>query len=115
MRGDTSHYCAGAIAALYVELGGRVELFGKPYPEVYRQTMSKLNLAPSRILAVGDSMRTDIKGANAAGIDSVLVCGGIHAEEWGLGNGQLPTEAQVKTATEQFKFAPNYVIGHMVW
>ena len=115
MRGTTTHYCAGAIAALYAELGGRVELFGKPYPEVYRQTIEKLGVKPSQILAVGDSMRTDIKGARTAGIDSVLVCGGIHAEEWGLSAGQMPTEAQVNAVTDQYEFAPQYVISHMVW
>ncbi|MZR29271.1 TIGR01459 family HAD-type hydrolase [Sneathiella litorea] len=116
MRGTTIHYCAGAIAALYEEIGGRVELFGKPYPEVYRQVMTKLNIQdPSRILAIGDSMRTDIKGANANGIDSVLVSGGIHAEEWGLKDGQLPTATQIEKVVEQHLFSPTYVIGHMVW
>lgn len=116
MRGTASHYCAGAIAALYEELGGQVELFGKPYPEVYRQAIKKLQfLEPSRILAIGDSMRTDIKGANANGIDSVLVSGGIHADEWGLKDGQLPTAAQIEKITELHQFSPNYVMGHMVW
>ncbi len=115
MRGTTIHYCAGAIAALYAELGGRVELFGKPYPEVYRQAIEKLGVKASRILAVGDSMRTDIKGAHVAGIDSVLVSGGIHAEEWGLRAGQVPTKDQVNAVTEQYGIVPNYVIGHMVW
>lgn len=116
MRGATSHYCAGAIAALYKNLGGRVELFGKPYPEVYRQAMEKLQiLDPAKILAVGDSMRTDIKGANACGIDSVLVSGGIHADEWGLKDGQLPTAAQIDEVTRVHQFSPNYVMGHMVW
>jgi HAD superfamily hydrolase (TIGR01459 family) len=116
MRGTTSHYCAGAIAALYEELGGRIVLFGKPYPEVYRQAMEKLNISdPSKILAIGDSMRTDIKGASANKIDSVLVSGGIHADEWGLKDGQLPTAAQVETVTELYQFSPNYVMGHMIW
>jgi len=116
MRGNSSHYCAGAIAALYTTLGGQVELFGKPYPEVYVQAMKKLELeTPSKILAIGDSMRTDIKGANAADIDSVLVSGGIHAEEWGLQNGQLPTVEQIEAVTLQYQFSPDYVIGHMKW
>ena len=116
MRGTTSHYCAGAIAALYGELGGRVELFGKPYPEVYRQAMEKLRISdPHKILAIGDSMRTDIKGASANGIDSVLVSGGIHADEWGLTDGLLPTVAQIEKVTEIHQFSPNYVMGHMVW
>lgn len=116
MRGNSSHYCAGAIAALYAELGGRVELFGKPYPEIYRQAMERLQISePSRILAIGDSMRTDIKGATEMGMDCVLVSGGIHAEEWGLKDGQLPTAEQITSTARQHGFSPKYVTGHMVW
>ncbi|MAL78668.1 MAG: TIGR01459 family HAD-type hydrolase [Sneathiella sp.] len=116
MRGDASIYCAGAIAALYAEMGGRVVLFGKPYPEVYRQAMARLAISdPARILAVGDSMRTDIKGAASAGIDSILVSGGIHADEWGLQGGALPSAAQVASVVGEYAFSPRYVTGHMIW
>jgi len=74
--------CAGAIARRYEELGGRVQYFGKPHPPIYGDCLALLGVADRRrILAIGDSLRTDIAGANAAGIDSLLVLGGIHQEE----------------------------------
>lgn len=116
MRGENMHYCAGALAQLYETLGGTVELFGKPYPWAYKMAMEKLGIEdPSRILAVGDSMRTDIKGATGAGIDNVLVSGGIHAEEWGLREGNIPTEYQVNQLIDQHKVSPTFVTGHMIW
>ena len=116
MRGDNMHYCAGALAQLYETLGGRVELFGKPYPWAYKMAMEKLDISdPSRILAVGDSMRTDIKGATGASIDNVLVSGGIHAEEWGLRDGDIPNADQVTALATQHGFEPTFVTGHMVW
>jgi len=116
MKGDRTLYCAGALAALYEELGGRVELFGKPYPWAYKLAMEKLGVhEPSKILAVGDSMRTDIKGANGMGIDNVLVSGGIHAEEWGLAPGMRPSHEQVQAISKLHGFEPTLVVGHMIW
>ncbi len=88
-RGKTE-ICAGAIALRYEELGGPVRYFGKPHAPIYRDCFALLGLADRRrILAVGDSLRTDIAGANAAGIDGLLVLGGIHQEE--LTGGDLET------------------------
>jgi HAD superfamily hydrolase (TIGR01459 family) len=82
--------CAGAIALSYEELGGRVQYFGKPHGAIYESCFDRLALADrSRILAVGDSLRTDIAGANGVGIDSLLVLEGIHQEE--LKGGDLET------------------------
>ncbi len=116
MRGEKSIYCAGSIAALYEEMGGDVILYGKPYLETYKRTIQKLELdGPDRVLAVGDSMRTDIKGARGAGIDSVLIGGGIHAEEWGLASGQAPSPEQIEAVSELHGFSPTFVTAHMVW
>lgn len=116
MRGERMHYCAGALAELYENLGGEVELFGKPYPWAYKMSLEKLNTTdPKSVLAIGDSMRTDIKGATQAGIDCVLVSGGIHAEEWGIVDGSLPTEMQVQQLSEVHGVSPDYVTGHVKW
>jgi len=117
MRGDTTLYCAGSLAKMYEEeLGGQVELFGKPYEWSYKMSMEKLGISdPSKLLAVGDSMRTDIRGATGMGIDNVLVSGGIHAEEWELNPGDHPSQEQMQDLTNEFGFAPTYVVGHMVW
>lgn len=70
--------CAGAIARNYVALGGKVEWFGKPYQMVYEYSHELLGgIDKKQILAVGDSLLTDIQGAKQFGIDSALVTGGI--------------------------------------
>jgi HAD superfamily hydrolase (TIGR01459 family) len=80
--GDVLHLCAGAVAQRYEELGGTVRWHGKPLPEIYDTVFRLLGIPDrTRIVAIGDSLRTDIAGANAAGIDSVFVATGIHAEE----------------------------------
>ena len=80
-------YCAGALAEIYKELGGEVIYGGKPHRPIYELALSKVAairgapLSPSRTLAVGDGLHTDIVGANAQGIDVVFVVGsgGVHA------------------------------------
>jgi HAD superfamily hydrolase (TIGR01459 family) len=79
MRGDARILCAGALAAWYESHGGEVRWIGKPHPAIYAAALSMFGLPPSRVLAVGDSLRTDIAGATGAGLDSVWVLGGIHA------------------------------------
>ena len=81
VRGGTRILCAGALAAWYEAHGGAVRSIGKPDPAIYAQALAMLTVAPDRVLAIGDSLRTDIAGAAAAGIDSLWVLGGIHAEE----------------------------------
>ncbi len=82
MRGAALEICAGAIAARYEALGAEVRYHGKPHADVYRRAFALLGVEdPSRIAGVGDSFRTDIAGARAAGIDGIFVAGGIHIEE----------------------------------
>ncbi len=83
IHGGRPALCAGAIAEQYEALGGRVRWHGKPYPSVYDSCLGLLGVADRRrILAIGDSLRTDIAGAAGAGIDSLLVVSGIHAAEF---------------------------------
>jgi HAD superfamily hydrolase (TIGR01459 family) len=85
-RGSRLVYCAGAIADLYKHMGGDVLYAGKPYRPIYDAALARLQPAPSRdrILAIGDSLRTDLAGANAAGLDFLFLIAGIHAEEFGV-------------------------------
>jgi HAD superfamily hydrolase (TIGR01459 family) len=87
-RGDRLIYCAGAIAELYRELGGEVIFYGKPHRPIYERAMA---LAGERqghqidrktVLAIGDSVRTDLTGAREFGIDCLFVTRGIHAEQF---------------------------------
>jgi HAD superfamily hydrolase (TIGR01459 family) len=88
-RGDKLVYCAGAIADLYGELGGQVLYAGKPHRPIYSQALANVAAVRgaepelARVLAIGDSVRTDLKGAAAFGIDCLFVTGGIHAQELG--------------------------------
>ena len=82
IRGGRKIICAGALAQRYEELDGDVLYYGKPYRPIYESCLHLIgNPAPSRVLAIGDSLRTDIAGAAAMGMDSVLVVGGIHGDE----------------------------------
>jgi HAD superfamily hydrolase (TIGR01459 family) len=87
-RGDRLIYCAGAIAELYLELGGEVIFYGKPHRPIYERAMvlaaeRRGKAVPlSRVLAIGDSVRTDLAGAHGFGIDCLFVTRGIHSEEF---------------------------------
>jgi HAD superfamily hydrolase (TIGR01459 family) len=83
-RGETLIHCAGALAARYEELGGPVLYAGKPHAPIYHQALALAERArggtidKSRVLAIGDGMKTDIAGAARAGLDALFVTGGIH-------------------------------------
>ncbi len=83
IRGGRRVICAGALAVRYEALGGTVRWIGKPDPAIYQPVLKRLELPADRLLAVGDSLRTDIAGAAAAGIASAWVLGGIHGESLG--------------------------------
>ena len=118
-RGPVLVYCAGAIADLYAAAGGPVIYAGKPYRPIYEQALQlaaktrESTPAQHRILAIGDSVRTDLKGAAAFGIDCLFITAGIHAEELGgRENPDADTLAQVFAATGLF---PNAVMRQLVW
>ena len=82
MRGDVREACAGAIADLYIALGGRVIWYGKPHKTIYRHALHRAGELPAEaVLAVGDGLQTDMLGAARMGFDAVFVSGGIHAGE----------------------------------
>ena len=93
IRGGVPEPCAGAIADLYIELGGRVEYYGKPFPAIYRHAMTLAgDPTPTEVLAIGDGLNTDILGAARMGFDCVYVTGGIGGgaaipEDFAVGNG----------------------------
>src|SRR3954471_12250131 len=87
-RGDRLIYCAGAVAELYRELGGEVIFYGKPHRPIYERAMAlaaEQRGAPTplkRVLAIGDSVRTDLAGAHGFGINCLFVTRGIHAGDF---------------------------------
>ena len=115
-RGDRLIYCAGAIAELYRELGGEVIFYGKPHRPIYDRAMELATerrgraMPLNRVLAIGDSVRTDLAGAHGFGIDCLFVTRGIHAEEF-AGVDQLDP-ASVK---ELFGHPPRALIRELKW
>ncbi|MEO6255983.1 MAG: TIGR01459 family HAD-type hydrolase [Sphingomicrobium sp.] len=82
IRGGIPEACAGALADLYEGLGGRVAWYGKPHPAIYDHALRLAGSPPpTEVLAIGDSLRTDVLGAARMGFDCLFVAGGIHAGE----------------------------------
>lgn len=80
-NGDRLCYTPGAYARIYENMGGKVIYFGKPYKEAYEFIFNKYNMDPDKTIMIGDSLETDIRGADNAGIDSLLLLSGIHKHE----------------------------------
>jgi HAD superfamily hydrolase (TIGR01459 family) len=118
-RGDKLVYCAGAIADLYAAAGGEVVYAGKPYRPIYEQALSVAEgargapVAHHRLLAIGDSVRTDLKGAAALGIDSLFVTAGIHAEE--LGARHDPDTLALSNIFAAAGVVPKAVMSRLTW
>ena len=118
-RGDQLVYCAGSIADLYRTMGGEVLYAGKPYRPIYEMAVAEAQhaagreISRKRILAIGDSVRTDLTGAHGFGIDFLFIMGGIHAEELG-GRTDLSTDAldDVFAAAGE---KPRAVMRHLAW
>jgi HAD superfamily hydrolase (TIGR01459 family) len=85
-RGSTLVYCAGALAADYERRGGEVVYAGKPHLPIYERTFAVIDelkgqaVGRERVLAIGDGVDTDLRGAHAAGLRSVFIASGVHVE-----------------------------------
>jgi HAD superfamily hydrolase (TIGR01459 family) len=115
--GDRRIYCSGALAQLYDEMGGEVLSFGKPHPPVYdfaRSQMAALGISYDNdaVLAIGDGVRTDIRGAQAEGIDAIFVTGGLEADRFGDDPVQ-PDEAQLQAWLASEDLHPRYAMGRL--
>lgn len=115
-RGDVREWCAGALAALYTEMGGESLYFGKPHPPIYdlaRRRLSALGkpIADDRILAIGDGVLTDIAGAMGENIDSLFITGGLARAE--TKTVQDPDEAALSAYLVSEQSAPTYSIGFL--
>lgn len=112
-RGGVEEICAGSIAQRYEMLGGKVVWFGKPYPAIYRRILAECNLAPDRLLCVGDALRTDVAGGGAIGAATLFVVGGIHHEE--LLVDQQMDLAALETLCRKLGATPDFAIAHLGW
>lgn len=118
-RGTKLVYCAGAVADLYATMGGETAYAGKPYRPIYEMALAKAEAAAGRkaplkrVLAIGDSLRTDMTGAHAFGVDFLFVTSGIHADEFG--GRDRPDAAMLKTKLAAAGAAPAAVMRELVW
>jgi HAD superfamily hydrolase (TIGR01459 family) len=118
-RGDRLVYCAGAVADLYRTLGGEVIYAGKPHRPIYTEALAMAGRMRGRatplgrVLAIGDSVRTDLAGAAAIEVDCLFVTAGIHAEE--LGERDDPDLAVLERIFAQAGVRPKAVTRRLVW
>ena len=97
--GDQLIWCAGALAAIYEEMGGTVIYPGKPHAAIYDLAVQRLTdtgTAPKRILCIGDSPATDIRGARLQGYDSLYVGTCLRAHGGDFQGGALALFAEYK-------------------
>jgi HAD superfamily hydrolase (TIGR01459 family) len=119
-RGDTLVYCAGALADAYAALGGEVLYCGKPYAPIYEVALATAaslrgGRTPERkrVLAIGDSVRTDLSGAKTFGLDYMFVTSGIHAEDYG--SRDAPDLAALNEVFAAAGVVPKAVMRGLVW
>lgn len=106
--------CAGTLAREYEKLGGKVFYYGKPFSTVYKMTCEIFgNPEKQKILAIGDGLETDIKGANDFGIDSLLVTGGILANTLGIHHQQTADKARLEAVCNSHELFPKFVISNL--
>ena len=103
-RGDKEEYCAGYIAKIFEELGGEAIYYGKPYKEIYQMCFEK----NEKVLAIGDNLRTDIKGANNLNKDCLFISDGVHRDEF---NNKLELEKLIN----KYKVTVNYFQNELKW
>jgi HAD superfamily hydrolase (TIGR01459 family) len=119
-RGDTLVYCAGALADAYAALGGEVLYCGKPHAPIYQAALASATARRGgrvperrRVLAIGDSVRTDLKGAVAFGLDCMFVTSGIHAEQYG--SREAPDLAKLDAIFGAAAVAPRAMMRALAW
>ena len=103
-RGDKRELCAGSVALVFKKMGGEVIYFGKPFPEVYNQSIENKE---KRVLSIGDNLNTDIKGANLLNYDSLLILNGVHKDE-------IKKEG-IDTVSKNYKVIINFNQTELKW
>ena len=103
-RGNKEELCAGSIAKVFEELGGEVVYFGKPHKEVYKMCFN----SNEKVLAIGDNLRTDIKGANNLNIDCIFISDGVHRDEF-------KDTSELDTLLKKYKVKARFFQKELKW
>ncbi|WP_374369906.1 TIGR01459 family HAD-type hydrolase [Dongia sp.] len=112
-RGGIAEICAGAIADEYQRLGGDVLIEGKPYPGIYRRVIADFAIKDvTRVIGVGDALRTDVAGAAGIGAKSLFIAGGIHQGDL-LREGRIDREVLDHLSAQGPR--PSYALPYLAW
>ena len=103
-RGNRRELCAGSVAMVFEKIGGKVIYFGKPFPEVYNQS---IDTRDKKILCIGDNLNTDIRGANLQNFSSLFISSGIHRNEF--------DENQPEILFNKYNVTANYFQSNLKW
>jgi len=103
-RGNIEELCAGSVAKVFEDLGGEAVYFGKPYKEIYNMCIE----SSEKVLAIGDNLRTDIKGANNLNIDCVFISDGVHRNEF-------KDFSELETLFNKYKVKANFFQKELKW
>jgi HAD superfamily hydrolase (TIGR01459 family) len=103
-RGDKEEYCAGYIAKIFEGLGGKVTYYGKPYKEIYEMCFKQ----NEKVLAIGDNLRTDIKGANNLKKDCLFISNGVHRNEF-------KNNLELSKLLDRYKVKANFFQKELQW
>jgi len=114
IRGGVRVLCAGSLAVRYQALGGDIRSLGKPDPAIYQPVLAQLDLPKDRVLAVGDSLRTDIAGATAVGLATCWVLDGLHGEALRRADGSYDP-VEVETEARDAGMAPVAAVARFAW
>ena len=103
-RGSERELCAGSVALVFEKMGGEVIYFGKPFPEVYNQSIDNKG---KKALSIGDNLNTDIKGANLLNYDSLLISNGVHKNEI--------KKDGIEIVAKKYKVITNFIQTELKW
>jgi len=103
-KGEKRELCAGSVALVFEKMGGKVIYFGKPFPEVYKQSIDSKN---KKVLSIGDNLNTDIKGANLLNYDSLIISNGIHKDEI--------KKDGIEKVSKKYEVVVNFIQSELKW
>ena len=103
-RGNETEFCAGKIAQIFENLGGKVVYFGKPHFSIYNLILKKSDKA----LMIGDNLQTDIKGANLMNQDSIFITDGIHLKE-------IRESKNIESIFKKYDVRPKFIQNKLQW
>lgn len=106
----------GYLAKRYQELGGQVRFHGKPHPSFYAKALLKLKrFSPDKILAIGDSLETDIMGATQANLDTLCITNSFYNNKKEVSLNDSDTTEALDDIFQQAKVEPNYALFKLKW